>query len=61
MKTICPIHRYAYSGCDCPFCVKEHKERLEALYAEEISEYSNSVTESDIARLSEKYNLSFAR
>ena len=55
----CNIHRYKYSGTECPFCKKDYKEKLEALYADEIAEYSKSapITGDDIARLSEKFNV----
>ena len=59
MKTICPIHRYKYNGNLCPVCAREHKERIEAMYADEIAEYtkSNTITDDDIVRLSEKFNV----
>ena len=59
MKQLCPIHRYNYSGRECPYCAKDRKERIESLYADEIAEYANSqkITEDDILRLSEKYNV----
>ena len=59
MKTICPIHRYKSNGTLCPVCAREHKERIEAMYADEIAEYtkSNTITDDDIVRLSEKFNV----
>ena len=32
MKTICPIHRFSYSGNACPFCEKERIDRLVQKY-----------------------------
>ena len=61
MKSICPIHRYKYNGNVCPICAREHKERIEAMYADEIAEYTKAkakpITNDDIVRLSEKFNV----
>lgn len=59
MKTLCPIHRFSYSGRECPFCKKERKEKIETLYADEIAEYTKTqpITDDDIVRLSKKFNV----
>lgn len=63
MKTICPIHRYTYSGRECPFCKNEREERIKLLYAEEIEAYENSqqITNDDIARLAKKFNVQIGK
>ncbi|MBP5723833.1 MAG: hypothetical protein J6X18_09725 [Bacteroidales bacterium] len=63
MKTTCPIHRFSYSGRECPFCAKEHKERIESLYADEIAEYTKpkELTDDDISKLSEKFNVKIGK
>ena len=64
MKQICPIHRFQYSGNTCPICAKEHKEKIEQLYADEIAEYTKAkpITDDEIAvKLSEKFNVKIGK
>jgi hypothetical protein len=63
MKNICPIHRYTYTTRECPFCKKEREERIKQLYAEEIEAYEKSqqITNDDIARLAEKFNVQIGK
>ncbi|MBP5723494.1 MAG: hypothetical protein J6X18_07990 [Bacteroidales bacterium] len=63
MKNICPIHRYKYNGNVCPICAREHKERIESMYADEIAEYTKAkpITDDDIVRLSEKFNVQIGK
>ena len=59
MKFLCPIHRYNYSGRECPYCAKDRKERIEEMYADEIAEYSkpSPITEDELLKLSDKFTI----
>lgn len=58
MKTICPLHRFMYSGAVCPLCEKERIERLAKRYNPKVIEKQineQPITEEDLKILIQKY------
>ena len=62
MKTVCPIHRFTYSGETCPFCEKDRIEYLTRKYSgEETNEETTKnkkrdISEDDLKKLLDKFN-----
>lgn len=63
MKTVCPVHRFAYSGNVCPFCEKERIAKLSQKYVSKkydlIEPKDNApkqLTDEDIQKLKLKFN-----
>lgn len=63
MKTVCPIHRFSYSGKTCPFCEKDRIEYLTRKYGgEETNEETpktkkdRDISEDDLKKLLDKFN-----
>ena len=59
MKTICPIHRFSYSGNSCPFCEKERIDYLAHRFVHEVKKEiktDRQINESDLKKLTEKFN-----
>lgn len=66
MKTICPIHRFAYKGDKCPLCEKERIDRLANKYVNSGNEelvnlkkekkLERNINENDLKKLLAKFN-----
>lgn len=57
-KNLCEVHRLYYSGTNCPLCEQERINSLVKKYypKDKTKEEPREATESDIARLIEKFN-----
>lgn len=69
MTSICPIHKYTYSGPECPYCSKERFERLSKRFVtppekKSVGNYSHSdskkyemeISDESLNALIEKFN-----